>query len=55
VRSERIRAGQDVALANGKRWGGTQKGRWVTVRKGAVVLFEHIKLLFDTLRRRFGV
>ena len=27
VRSERIRAGQAVARANGKRWGGSQKGR----------------------------
>lgn len=35
VRSERIRAGQAVALANGKRWGGSQKGRrWkVTVEQ----------------------
>jgi DNA invertase Pin-like site-specific DNA recombinase len=31
VRSERIRAGQAVALANGKRWGGSQKGRHVKV------------------------
>jgi DNA invertase Pin-like site-specific DNA recombinase len=27
VRSERIRAGQSVAIANGKRWGGSRKGR----------------------------
>jgi DNA invertase Pin-like site-specific DNA recombinase len=31
VRSERIRAGQVVALANGKRWGGSQKGRRLKV------------------------
>jgi DNA invertase Pin-like site-specific DNA recombinase len=31
VRSERIRAGQSVALANGKRWGGSCKGRRVKV------------------------
>jgi DNA invertase Pin-like site-specific DNA recombinase len=31
VRSERIRAGQAVAHANGKRWGGSQKGRRITV------------------------
>lgn len=31
VRSERIRAGQAVAHANGKRWGGSQKGRRVKV------------------------
>ncbi|MGA2065862.1 MAG: recombinase family protein [Thermoguttaceae bacterium] len=31
VRSERIRAGQAVALANGKRWGGSRKGRRVKV------------------------
>ena len=31
VRSERIRAGQAVALANGKRWGGSRKGRRIAV------------------------
>jgi DNA invertase Pin-like site-specific DNA recombinase len=31
VRSERIRAGQAVALANGKRWGGSLKGRRIKV------------------------
>jgi DNA invertase Pin-like site-specific DNA recombinase len=31
VRSERIVAGQAVARANGKRWGGSTKGRHVTV------------------------
>ena len=31
VRSERIRAGQAVARANGKRWGGSRKGRRLKV------------------------
>jgi DNA invertase Pin-like site-specific DNA recombinase len=31
VRSERIRAGQAVAMANGKRWGGSRMGRRVKV------------------------
>jgi DNA invertase Pin-like site-specific DNA recombinase len=31
VRSERIRAGQAVARANGKTWGGSQKGRRIKV------------------------
>ena len=31
VRSERIRAGQAAARASGKRWGGSQKGRRLTV------------------------
>ena len=31
VRSERIRAGQAVAMANGKRWGGSRKGRRLKV------------------------
>jgi DNA invertase Pin-like site-specific DNA recombinase len=31
VRAERIRAGQAVARANGKRWGGSQKGRRIKV------------------------
>ena len=33
VRSERIVAGQAVARANGKRWGGSKKGRHVKVTK----------------------
>jgi DNA invertase Pin-like site-specific DNA recombinase len=31
IRSERIRAGQAVAMANGKRWGGSRKGRRLKV------------------------
>ena len=31
VRSERIRAGQAVAIANGKHWGGSRKGRHIKV------------------------
>ena len=31
IRSERIRAGQAVAMANGKRWGGSPKGRRLKV------------------------
>lgn len=31
IRGERIVAGQDVARANGKRWGGSEKGRRVKV------------------------
>ena len=35
VRSERIRAGQAVAMANGKHWGGSQKGRCIKAEGGA--------------------
>ncbi len=31
IRSERIRAGQAVAMANGKHWGGSRKGRRLKV------------------------
>jgi DNA invertase Pin-like site-specific DNA recombinase len=31
VRAERVRAGQAVARARGKRWGGSQKGRYLKV------------------------
>ena len=31
VRGERVRAGRAVAKANGKRWGGSKKGRRVKV------------------------
>jgi len=33
VRSERILAGQAAARANGKRWGGSKKGRRISVTK----------------------
>jgi DNA invertase Pin-like site-specific DNA recombinase len=40
VRSERIRAGQAVARANGKTWGGSEKGRRVKVtdEQAAIIL-----------------
>ena len=31
VRGERVRAGQQAALANGKKWGGSKKGRRIKV------------------------
>ena len=43
VRSERIRAGQAVALANGKRWGGSQKGRHVKVTTEQVQSIRRLK------------
>jgi len=33
LRGERVQAGQAVARANGKRWGGSKKGRRVKVSK----------------------
>ena len=43
VRSERIRAGQAVALANGKRWGGSQKGRRIKVTAEQVQTIRQLK------------
>jgi DNA invertase Pin-like site-specific DNA recombinase len=43
VRSERIRAGQAVALANGKRWGGSQKGRHIKVTTEQVQNIRRLK------------
>jgi DNA invertase Pin-like site-specific DNA recombinase len=43
VRSERIRAGQAVALANGKRWGGSQRGRHVKVTTEQVQNIRRLK------------
>jgi DNA invertase Pin-like site-specific DNA recombinase len=43
VRSERIRAGQAVALANGKRWGGSCKGRRVKVTLEQAQAIHHLK------------
>lgn len=40
VRSERIVAGQDAARANGKRWGGSKKGRRVKVTDEQVATIE---------------
>ncbi len=43
VRSERIRAGQAVARANGKRWGGSQKGRHITVTAEQLQTVQRLK------------
>ncbi len=43
VRSERIRAGQAVARANGKRWGGSQKGRRLTVTDEQVGIIRRLR------------
>jgi DNA invertase Pin-like site-specific DNA recombinase len=44
VRSERIRAGQAVAIANGKRWGGSQKGRRIKVTAEQVQCVRRLKV-----------
>jgi len=43
VRSERIRAGQAVARANGKRWGGSRKGRRLKVTAEQVQAIGRLK------------
>jgi DNA invertase Pin-like site-specific DNA recombinase len=43
VRSERIRAGHAVARANGKRWGGSQKGRHITVTPEQIQIVHRLK------------
>jgi len=43
IRSERIRAGQAVALANGKRWGGSTKGRRLKVTTEQVQAIHRLK------------
>lgn len=43
VRSERIRAGQAVAIASGKRWGGSRKGRRVKVTSEQVRAIRRLK------------
>jgi DNA invertase Pin-like site-specific DNA recombinase len=43
IRSERIRAGQAVARANGKTWGGSQKGRRITVTDEQVKAIRRMK------------
>jgi DNA invertase Pin-like site-specific DNA recombinase len=43
IRSERIRAGQAVALANGKRWGGSPKGRRLKVTTEQVQAIHRLK------------
>ena len=42
VRSERIVAGQAVAQANGKRWGGSAKGRRVKVTQEQILAIERL-------------
>jgi DNA invertase Pin-like site-specific DNA recombinase len=43
IRSERIRAGQAVAMANGKRWGGSHKGRRLKVTTEQVQAIHRLK------------
>lgn len=43
IRSERIRAGQAVAMANGKRWGGSRKGRRLKVTTEQVQAIRRLK------------
>jgi DNA invertase Pin-like site-specific DNA recombinase len=44
VRSERIRAGRAVALANGKRWGGSKRGRRVKVTGEQIASIRRLSL-----------
>ncbi len=43
VRSERIVAGQAVARANGKKWGGSRRGRRIKVTDEQVVTIRRLK------------
>ena len=43
IRSERIRAGQAVAKANGKTWGGSEKGRRLTVTDEQVTVIRRLR------------
>ena len=43
VRGERVRAGQAVAKANGKRWGGSEKGRRVKVTPQQTKIIRRMK------------
>lgn len=42
VRGERVRAGQAVARANGKTWGGSKKGRRLTVTREQVTMVRRL-------------
>ena len=43
IRGERVRAGQQAAMAQGKKWGGSQKGRRVKVTDEQVRVIEEMK------------
>jgi len=43
IRAERVRAGQAVARAKGKRWGGSQKGRRVKVTPQQAKIIQRMK------------
>ena len=43
IRGERVRAGQAVARANGKTWGGSVKGRRLKVSDDQVRMIVHLK------------
>jgi len=42
VRGERVRAGQAIARANGKTWGGSKKGRRLTVTREQVTMVRRL-------------
>jgi DNA invertase Pin-like site-specific DNA recombinase len=43
VRAERVRAGQEAARAAGKRWGGSEKGRRISVTEEQVASVKRMK------------
>jgi len=43
VRGERVRAGQAVARANGKTWGGSKKGRRLSVTREQVATIRRLR------------
>ena len=43
LRGERVRAGQTAARANGKRWGGSKKGRRLKVSDEQIRMVRHLK------------
>ena len=49
IRGERVRAGQAVARANGKRWGGSQKGRRVKVTELQIRMIRQMRQHGETV------
>jgi len=43
LRGERVKAGQDVARASGKKWGGSQKGRRIKVTDEQAKIVKELK------------
>ena len=54
IRGERTKAGQAVARANGKKWGGSEKGRLLKVQPEQVATIKRLQERYTNRKNRTG-